>query len=161
MTSYELAKQVWENCIAPDALANGYTAQDAAADLDNFRADGWDIPGDITPEEFAAAMNDVVEESQAKWLAGGTSRRGMEDTMTKIDYALYTELERNNDRADWFDSRDEAIEAARDAILNDGVDPDVVGIMAFEHNGDALWDFEIRFDALGRCWCDDPSALEL
>ena len=64
MTTYELAKQVWENCIDPDALANGYTAQDAAADLDNFRADGWDIPGDITPAAFSEAMNEVVEESQ-------------------------------------------------------------------------------------------------
>ena len=65
MTIYELAKQVWENCIDPDGIAkNGYTVQDAAADLDNFRADGWDIPDDITPEEFAAAMNEVVEESR-------------------------------------------------------------------------------------------------
>lgn len=64
MTTYELAKQIWENCIDPDALANGYTAQDAAADLDNFRADGWDIPGDITTEELAAAVNDVIAEAQ-------------------------------------------------------------------------------------------------
>ena len=64
MTTYELAKQVWENCIDPDALANGYTAQDAATDLDNFRADGWDIPDDITPEEFADAMNTVIAESR-------------------------------------------------------------------------------------------------
>lgn len=64
MTTYELAKQVWENCIDPDALANAYTAQDAAADLDNFRADGWDIPDDITPEEFAEAMNEVIAEAQ-------------------------------------------------------------------------------------------------
>lgn len=65
MTTYELAKQVWENCIDPDGISkNGYTVQDAAADLDNFRADGWDIPDDITPEEFAAAMNEVVEESR-------------------------------------------------------------------------------------------------
>lgn len=64
MTTYELAKQVWENCIDPDALANGYTAQDAAADLDNFRADGWDIPGDITPEEFADTMKMVIAESR-------------------------------------------------------------------------------------------------
>ena len=78
----------------------------------------------------------------------------------KIDYALYTEDNRDNDRADWFDSRDEAIDAARDAILNDGVDPDVVGIMAWEHNGDCLWDFEIKFDSQGRCWCDDHSVLE-
>ena len=65
MTTYELAKQVWENCIDPDGIAkNGYTAEDAAADLENFRAAGWEMPDDITPEEFAAAANEVVEESQ-------------------------------------------------------------------------------------------------
>lgn len=65
MTIYELAKQVWESCIDPDGIAkNGYTVQDAAADLENFRAAGWDLPDDITPEEFAAAMNEVVEESR-------------------------------------------------------------------------------------------------
>lgn len=78
----------------------------------------------------------------------------------KIDYALYTEENRDNDRADWFESRDEAIEAARAAILNDGVDPDVVGIMAWQHNGDAMWDFEIKFDKQGHYWCDDRSVFE-
>lgn len=65
MTIYELAKQVWEACIDPDGIAkNGYTVQDAAADLENFRASDWDLPDDITPEAFAAAMNEVVEESR-------------------------------------------------------------------------------------------------
>ena len=65
MTIYELAKQAWESYIDPDGIAkNGYTVQDAAADLENFRAAGWDLPDDITPEEFAAAMNEVVEESR-------------------------------------------------------------------------------------------------
>lgn len=65
MTIYELAKQVWEACIDPDGIAkNGYTVQDAAADLENFRVAGWDLPDDITPEEFADAMNEVVEESR-------------------------------------------------------------------------------------------------
>ena len=78
----------------------------------------------------------------------------------KIDYALYSEANRDNDRADWFESREEAIEAARDAILNGCVNAEDVGIMAWEHDGDAFWDFEIRFDDQGRCWCDDPSAWE-
>lgn len=38
-------------------------------------------------------------------------------------YALYTESERDNDLADWFDYLDDAISAARDAILNDGISP--------------------------------------
>lgn len=66
MTTYELANQVWESCIDPDGIAkNGYTVQDAAADLENFRASDWDLPDGITPEELAAAVNEVVEESQA------------------------------------------------------------------------------------------------
>mgnify|MGYP001625561019 CR=1 FL=1 len=65
MTIYELAKQVWESCIDPDVIAkNGYTVQDAAADLENFRASDWDIPDGTNPEELAAAVNEVVEESQ-------------------------------------------------------------------------------------------------
>lgn len=65
MTTYELAKQVWESCIDPDGIAkNGYTVQDAAADLENFRASDWDLPDGINPEELAAAVNEVVEESQ-------------------------------------------------------------------------------------------------
>ena len=65
MTIYELAKQAWESCIDPDGIAkNGYTVEDAAADLVNFRTDGWALPDDITPEAFAAAMNEVVEESR-------------------------------------------------------------------------------------------------
>ena len=59
MTIYEFAKRAWENCIDP-----GYTEEDAAVDLENFRAAGWEMPDDITPEEFAAAVNEVVEESQ-------------------------------------------------------------------------------------------------
>lgn len=65
MTTYELAKQVWEGCIDPEGLArSGYSVEDAAADLENFRADGWDLPDDITPEDFAAAVNEVVADSQ-------------------------------------------------------------------------------------------------
>lgn len=65
MTIYELAKQVWEACIDPAGIAkNGYSVEDAAADLVNFRAAGWEMPDDITPAAFAAAMNEVIEESR-------------------------------------------------------------------------------------------------
>lgn len=65
MTIYGFAKQAWESCIDPDGIAkNGYTVQDAAADLENFRAAGWALPDDITPAAFAAAMNEVIEESR-------------------------------------------------------------------------------------------------
>ena len=65
MTIYELAKQVWENCIDPEGLKRcGYSVEDAASDLEIFRAAGWDLPDDITTEAFAAAMNEVVEESR-------------------------------------------------------------------------------------------------
>lgn len=64
MTIYELATQAWESCIDPNSLANGYTAEDAAADLNNFRAAGWNLPVDITPMEFAEAMNEVIKKAQ-------------------------------------------------------------------------------------------------
>lgn len=64
MTVYDFAKQFWETCIDPDSLALGYTAEDAAADLENFRVSGWDIPDGITPAEFAEAMNEVIAEAK-------------------------------------------------------------------------------------------------
>lgn len=64
MTIYDLAMQVWESCIDPASLAGGYTVEDAAADLENFRAAGWDLPDGITPAEFAEAMNEVIAEAQ-------------------------------------------------------------------------------------------------
>lgn len=79
-----------------------------------------------------------------------------------IDYALYTEYiddERDNDTAHWYTTRDAAIAAAREYIAS-GTNPDDIGIMAFIHNGDCMWDAEIQFDASGACWCDDLSAWD-
>lgn len=65
MTIYEFARQTWENCIDPEELVrDGYSIEVAALDLENFRVAGWDMPDDITPEEFAAAMNEVIAESR-------------------------------------------------------------------------------------------------
>lgn len=66
MTIYDLAMQVWENCIDPASLAGGYTVEDAAADLDNFQSDGWELPEGITAENFAAAMNEILAELSDK-----------------------------------------------------------------------------------------------
>ena len=33
------------------------TVEIAAADLDNFRNEGWDVPEDLTPEEYADIWN--------------------------------------------------------------------------------------------------------
>lgn len=37
------------------------TVEDAAYNLENFRADGVDLPDGITPETYADAWNDAVE----------------------------------------------------------------------------------------------------
>ena len=61
MTTYEFAMQLWETCIDPDGLIrNGYTENDAMDDLENFRADGWEIPEDITAEKLASEMNQII-----------------------------------------------------------------------------------------------------
>lgn len=40
--------------------------EDAAADLDNFQSDGWELPKGITAENFAAAMNEILAELSDK-----------------------------------------------------------------------------------------------
>lgn len=68
MTIYEFAVQLFDNCIDPASLIrNGYTLDDATADLENFRADGWDMPEDITPEALVASMNDIIKEAREDW----------------------------------------------------------------------------------------------
>lgn len=64
MTTYELAKVVWESCVDTEEFTrDGYSAQDAACDIEIFRVSGWELPDGITPEELADAVNDVFEES--------------------------------------------------------------------------------------------------
>ena len=36
------------------------TVEQAAEDLSCFRAEGWDVPEDLTPEEFAEILNRFV-----------------------------------------------------------------------------------------------------
>lgn len=44
------------------------TVETAREDLDNFAADGWDIPDGVTPEEYADIWNELVEkQNQQKY----------------------------------------------------------------------------------------------
>lgn len=54
MYIHDFTRNVFEN--SPVSIES-YTADDAAADLDNFRADGWDVPEDLDAETLASEMN--------------------------------------------------------------------------------------------------------
>lgn len=61
MTIREFVKTLWEN--DPNGSASErMDLETARADLENFRADGWDLPDGITPESYAEAWNELVEE---------------------------------------------------------------------------------------------------
>ena len=45
-----------------NADATPITSEDAGADLIMFRRDGWDVPEDLTAEEFAEIWNRFCEE---------------------------------------------------------------------------------------------------
>lgn len=56
MTIHDFVLNLFEAASAPEMYTQ-ISAFDAAADLDNFRAESWDIPKDITPEAYAAEWN--------------------------------------------------------------------------------------------------------
>lgn len=57
MTKYEFVEKVFDECRdVPTAM----TVEDAAIDLMNFRADEWDVPDDLTAEEYAEIWNGMV-----------------------------------------------------------------------------------------------------
>lgn len=40
------------------------TVEDAENDLRTFRAEGWDVPSDLTAEEYADIWNELTKEAQ-------------------------------------------------------------------------------------------------
>ncbi len=62
MDVYDFALGIFETIRFTDDLwEHGYSVEDATADLELFRQqDGWEIPDDITPENFSAAMNKII-----------------------------------------------------------------------------------------------------
>lgn len=67
MTMREFINNLFLNC--PDTPAM-MTVEDAAYDLENFRADGVDLPEGITPEAYAEAWNEAVTEDRDDYTWG-------------------------------------------------------------------------------------------
>lgn len=64
MTIREFVKQLWEN--DPNGNCEEMDIQTAYEDIENFKADGWDLPEDIAPESYMEAWNELVEENKPK-----------------------------------------------------------------------------------------------
>lgn len=58
MTIREFVEDLYNNSQVQSETIDLSTA---AMDLDNFRADGWTLPEDITPEGYMEAWNELVE----------------------------------------------------------------------------------------------------
>ena len=58
MTTSEFIRNLWENSSDYTTRMDITTAQN---DLDTFRAEGWDVPDDLTAEEYAEAWNELVD----------------------------------------------------------------------------------------------------
>ena len=73
MTTYEFVRNLF------DADRNGVgriTVEDAALDLRNFRAEGWDLPDDITPEAYAEIWNGFLPESKTIFTTESSRKDG-------------------------------------------------------------------------------------
>ena len=66
MTPYEWVKNYWLNSRVGYDLE--LDVKTAAGDLVRFRAAGYDVPEDLTAEDFAEWWNELVDE-QKKWEA--------------------------------------------------------------------------------------------
>ena len=63
MTITEFVRNLWEN----DSYGNDSTLMDletAKYDLKMFADEGWDLPEDITPENFMETWNEIVRENR-------------------------------------------------------------------------------------------------
>lgn len=58
MTTSEFVRNLWENSSDYTTRMDITTAQN---DLNTFRAEGWDVPDDLTAEEYAEAWNELVD----------------------------------------------------------------------------------------------------
>ena len=59
MTTYEFAKNLFESAVESIEF---YTVEDAAIDIKNAIADGWEIPDDMDADDLCRAMNSIIEE---------------------------------------------------------------------------------------------------
>ena len=64
MTKREFVRDIWEHQMDYDG--SYMSLETAGTDLANFRAeDGWDVPEDLTPEEYMDIYNELVEAQNA------------------------------------------------------------------------------------------------
>ena len=64
MTAYEFVRNLWENS---SSYADRIDSDTAREDLENFRAEGWDIPDGLTADTYADIWNELVEENCGTW----------------------------------------------------------------------------------------------
>lgn len=62
MTAYEFVKNLWENS---DASTVRMDIETARADLENFRSEDWDVPENLTAEEYMETWNGLVTEYES------------------------------------------------------------------------------------------------
>lgn len=67
MTMHEFISNLFLNC---QEVPTTITVEDAAYDLENFRADGVDLPDGITAESYAEAWNEAVTEDRDNYTWG-------------------------------------------------------------------------------------------
>lgn len=60
MSAYEFVESLFNE--AGDDQLITMTIEAAEADLENFERSGWDIPEDLTPEEYADLWNEMLAE---------------------------------------------------------------------------------------------------
>lgn len=59
MTTHDFVMNIWEHEMDYDG--SYISLETARADLEAFRAqDGWDVPEDLTPEEYMDIYNELV-----------------------------------------------------------------------------------------------------
>ena len=64
MTKREFVRDIWEHQMDYDG--SYMSLETARTDLANFRAeDGWDVPEDLTPEEYMDIYNELVDTQNA------------------------------------------------------------------------------------------------
>jgi len=144
MTTYEFVRNLF------DADSNGVgrlSVEDAAQDLRNFRAEGWDLPEDITPETYAEIWNGFVPESRTIYVAESSRKDG--DTFT---------LCASFDRADAFQAADVErylLTPCERRFTTTSVQSFTVDVLSGETAKDAM-DRLLESDE----WPDDPETYE-
>lgn len=64
MTVYEFTKSLFDESLFPKRM----TIETATEDLENFRIDGWELPEDITAEEYAEIWNGFLDNASGAWV---------------------------------------------------------------------------------------------